>query len=113
VNKQERYFYFASVLALIFLPLFSYPFGIHTSLGFLAGAATGILIVSYFHLLVNTLLEEKKKRYLLISFIPRLVLLFALALFLSIYQEEVSPLTFALGVVIIIFVMLFSYLAEE
>lgn len=113
MNRQERYFYLASALTLLFLPLFSYPFGLHHSLGFFAGTASAIVVISYSQLLVDSLFKARKKKLIFLSYLPRLAFLFALAFFLSLYQGEVSPLTFVLGFVIIIFVMLFSYLSGD
>ncbi len=113
MNKEKKYFYLISALAIIILPLLSYPFGLSTSLGFLAGAVSGVLVISYSHLLVNTSLKGKRGKYLSLSLVPRLALLFAIAFSLALYQEKVSPLTFVFGCVIIIFVMLLSYSAKE
>lgn len=113
MNRQEKHFYLASSLSLLLLPLISYPFGLHNSLGFVAGISSAILIISYSQLLVELLLRTKRKKYVFLSSLPRFALLFALAFFLSLYPEKVSPLTFVFGFVIIIFVMLFSHLSEE
>lgn len=113
MNKREKYYYLISFSTLIFLPIIAYPFGLNNSLGFLVGTATGLLVISHIEFSVQKYLTPKKKKYLLLGFLLRLFLLFVLLFFLSLYQEQVSVLTFALGFAIIIFVMLFSYLVEE
>jgi hypothetical protein len=113
MNKKEKKFYLFSSILLFLLPAISYPFSFSISCGFLLGISTGILVFSYFHLLVNFLLKRGKGAYLWLSLIPRLALLGAIAFLLGIYQNLISPLTFALGFAIIIFVMLFSHLYED
>ena len=113
MNKREKSFYLFSSILLFLLPAISYPFGFSISFGFLLGVATGILVFSYFHLLVNFLLRRGKGAYLWLSLIPRLALLCGIAFLIGIYQSLVSPLTFAFGFAIIIFVMLFSHLSED
>jgi hypothetical protein len=113
MNKKEKNFFLFSSFFLLFLPAISYPFGFSISCGFLLGLATGILVFSYFHFLVNFLLRKGKGVYLWLSLIPRLAFLGAISFLLGIYQNLISPLTFSFGFAIIIFVMLFSHLSGD
>ncbi|MGB9608138.1 MAG: hypothetical protein ACP5KZ_06830 [bacterium] len=110
--KEEKRFFLFSFLSLLIIPTISYPFGLSISLGFLFGIALGIIVFSYLSFLGNSLLAKGKKAYLWLSLIPRLAFLSLIALLVGAYQDLLSPLTFALGFAIIIFVMLFSHFSE-